>query len=156
MLFVLLVLIVQHYMTIYFSEYYSVSEETIATERQDSNHLVFTVGTTFKFAVSFFTPGNYSFHDVSDEIKDVGLAMKKTIYDRKDGKIIKTEEFVPLEPCSKHYLDGFNANYTDTDYYKNIEKAYCVPDETVLKTYGLPYDAKSEDFALTIYNKYKN
>ena len=116
----------------------------------------FTVGETFKFAASFFTPGNYTFHNVSEEIKDVGLAMKKTVFERKGGEIIKTEEFIPLEPCSKDYLNGFNANYTDTDYYKDIEKAYCVPDGTVLKSYGLPYDEKSEDFALTIYNKYQN
>ena len=95
-LLVLLILIVQHFLTIYFSEEYSVSEETIYDEREESNHLVFEVGSSFKFMVSFFTPGNYSFHNVSYDIRDVGLAMKKTVFERKGGDIIKTEEMVPL------------------------------------------------------------
>ena len=110
------------------------------------------VGDNFKLLISFFTPTNYEFHNVTEDLIGVGFSIRHIKHRREDGKIQTTYNTTEFIPCSSNYLDGFSGGYSDIDFYNNITLAYCVPDGTELELYGIPTDIESKDFMISFYN----
>ena len=81
-MFIFIILLTQHFMTVYFSNFHFVSNERMLVDNEDDLNIDLDVSKNFRFLVSFIKADDHSFLDVKNITDEVSLKLVKVKTER--------------------------------------------------------------------------